>query len=124
MRPHRSILMLPGWLAFVVLLFSSNLVYAQEAFVYDDHGKRDPFVPLVSSAGLVVTYDQDLSVNDLALEGIVAGSSGDNAAIVNGKVVRNGDQIGPYVVDVIAVDHVEFLKGTERFILKIKRSSS
>jgi len=116
--------MLPGWLAFVVLLFSSNLVYAQEAFVYDDHGKRDPFVPLVSSAGLVVTYDQDLSVNDLALEGIVAGSSGDNAAIVNGKVVRNGDQIGPYVVDVIAVDHVEFLKGTERFILKIKRSSS
>jgi hypothetical protein len=107
----------------VLLLFSSNLVYAQDAFVYDDHGKRDPFVPLVSSTGMVVTYDEDLSVNDLVLEGIVADAIGNNAAIVNGKVVKVHDQIGPYVVDVIAVDHVEFLKGTERFILKLKKSS-
>jgi hypothetical protein len=106
---------------FVIVLFFSNLVYAQEAFVYDDHGKRDPLVPLVSSAGMVVTYDEDLSVNDLVLEGIVADASGDNAAIVNGKVVKTHDQIGPYVVDSIAVDHVEFLKGTDRFILKLKK---
>jgi hypothetical protein len=108
-------------LIFVLLLFSSNLVYAQAAFVYDDHGKRDPFVPLVSSAGMVVTYDEDLSLNDLVLEGIAADASGNNAAIVNGKVVKTHDQIGPYVVDVIAVDHVEFLKGTDRFILRLKR---
>ena len=106
------------FLIFVLILFSANLVYAQDAFVYDDHGKRDPFVPLVSSAGMVVTYDEDLSVNDLVLEGIVADASGNNAAIVNGKVVKVHDQIGPYMVDVIAVDHVEFLKGTERFIFK------
>ena len=106
---------------FVLILLFANSVYAQETFVYDDHGKRDPFVPLVSSAGMVVTYDEDLSVNDLVLEGIVADASGNNAAIVNGKVVKAHDQIGPYVVDVIAVDHVEFLKGTERFILKLKK---
>src|SRR5471030_1931764 len=93
-----------------VLLLSANSVYAQEAFVYDDHGKRDPFVPLVSSTGMVVTYDEDLSVNDLVLEGIVADASGNNVAIVNGKVVKAHDQIGPYLVDVITVDHVEFLK--------------
>ena len=92
--------------------------------MYDDHGKRDPFVPLVSAAGMVVTYDEDLSVNDLSLEGIVADASGNNAAIVNGKVVRVHEQIGPYLVDTIAVDHVIFLKGTEKFILRIKRSSS
>ena len=108
---------------FVLLLFSSNLVYAQGAFVYDEHGKRDPFVPLVSSAGMVVTYDEDLAVNDLNLEGIVSDASGNNVAIVNGKVVKFRDQIGPYVVDVIAVDHVEFLKGTERFILKLKKGA-
>jgi hypothetical protein len=105
----------------VLMLFFANSVYAQEAFVYNDHGKRDPFVPLVSSAGMVVTYDEDLSVNDLVLEGIVADASGNNVAIVNGKIVKARDPIGPYVVDVIAVDHVEFLKGTERFILKIKK---
>ncbi len=108
-------------LILVLILLSADLLYAQEDFVYDDHGKRDPFVPLVSSAGMVVTYDEDLSVNDLVLEGIVSDTSGDNAAIVNGKVVKAYDQIGPYVVDVIAADHVEFLKGTERFILKLKK---
>ena len=108
-------------LNFMLVLFFTNLVYAQEPFVYDDHGKRDPFVPLVSSAGMVVTYDEDMSVNDLILEGVLADASGNNAAIVNGKVVKVHDQIGPYVVDVIAVDHVEFLKGTERFILKLRK---
>lgn len=105
----------------VLILLITKSVYAQENFVYDDHGKRDPFVPLVSSAGMVVTYDEDLSVNDLVLEGIVADATGNNAAIVNGKVVKAQDQIGPYVVDLIAVDHVEFLKGSERYILKLKK---
>ena len=111
------------FLTFMLVLISTNSVYAQEAFVYDDHGKRDPFVPLVSSSGMVITYDQDLSVNDLVLEGIVADASGNNAALVNGKIVKAHDQIGPYTVDVIAADHVEFLKGTQRFILKLKKGS-
>ena len=89
--------------------------------MYDDHGRRDPFVPLVSSAGMVVTYDEDLAVNDLVLEGIAADASGNNAAIVNGKFVKVHDQIGPYVVETIAIDHVEFLKGNERFVLKLKK---
>jgi len=105
----------------VLILLFENSVYAQDSFVYDDHGKRDPFVPLVSSAGMVVTYDEDLSVNDLVLEGIVSDATGNNIAIVNGKVVKPHDQIGPYLVDIIAVDHVEFLKGTERYILKLKK---
>ncbi len=106
---------------FVLIFLIANSVYAQENFIYNDHGKRDPFVPLVSSSGMVVTYDEDLSVNDLVLEGIVADASGNNVAIVNGKIVKTHDQIGPYIVDLIAVDHVEFLKGTERFILKLKK---
>ena len=107
-------------LIFVLILFFANSVYAQEAFVYDDHGKRDPFVPLVSSAGMVVTYDEDLSVNDLVLEGIVADASGNNAAIVNGKVVKVHDQIGPYVVDVIA-GSCGIFKRDRRFIIKIEK---
>ena len=108
---------------FVLTLLFANVVYAQGSFVYDDHGKRDPFVPLVSSAGMVVTYDEDLSVNDLVLEGIVSDASGNNLAIVNGKVVKIHDQIGPYLVDVIAIDHVEFIKENQRFILKLKKST-
>ena len=108
---------------FVLILLSANSVYAQGVFVYDDHGKRDPFVPLVSSSGMVVTYDEDLSVNDLVLEGIVSDPSGNNAAIVNGKVVKVQDRLGPYVVDAIAADHVEFLKGNDKFILQLKKGA-
>ncbi|MDE1919892.1 MAG: hypothetical protein KGJ09_00565 [Candidatus Omnitrophica bacterium] len=106
------------------LFLSANSVYAQQNFVYDDHGKRDPFVPLVSSAGMVVTYDEDLSVNDLVLEGIVTDASGNNMAIVNGRVVRIGDQLGPYTVMAISFDQVEFSKGPRRFVLKIKNGGT
>ena len=92
--------------------------------MYNDHGKSDPFMPLVSADGTVVNYDKDLSVNDLVLEGVVVDASGRNVAVVHGKIVKVHDQIGSYVVDAIVFDHVEFLKGTERFILKIKRPNS
>lgn len=107
---------------FVIALVVANLSYAQDqSFVYDDHGKRDPFVPLVSSSGTLIAYDADLAVNDLVLEGIVADAKGDDVAIVNGHVVRPHDHIGPYAIDVIASDHVELLKGTQRFILGLKK---
>ena len=105
---------------FLIVLFL-NSVYAHAAFVYNDHGKRDPFVPLVSSAGMLVTYDQDLAVNDLVLEGIVADASDNNVALVNGKLVKAHDQIGPYMVDSIGTDQVAFVKGAERFILRLKK---
>jgi butyrate kinase len=98
-----------------------------QGFVYDDHGKRDPFVSLVSKSGMLVSYDADLAVNDLTLEGIVADTQGNNAAnvaVVNGHVVRVGDHIGPYVVDVITLDHVEFLKGAQRFTLGLKKGGA
>lgn len=101
-----------------------NSVYAEEGFVYNDHGKRDPFTPLVSSSGMVLTYDEDLSLNDLVLEGIVADASGNNAAIVNGKVVRVHDEVGPYVVQTIGTDHVDLMKGSEAFTLKLKKQDA
>jgi hypothetical protein len=109
---------------FVLTLFFANSVYAQGSFVYDDHGKRDPFMPLVSSDGIIVTYDGDLSVTDLILEGIVADASGNNIAIVNGKIIKVDDQIGPYTVAAITFDHVELLKGSDKFILRMKKGAS
>ena len=74
----------------VLILFFANSVYAQEAFVYDDHGKRDPFVPLVSSAGMVVTYDEDLSVNDLVLEGSCRTRQGIMRLLSTARLSRSG----------------------------------
>ena len=93
-------------------------------FVYDDHGKHDPFWPLVTPGGAVITYDADLTINDMTLEGVLADAGGKNLAIVNGKVVKVSDWIGSYQVGTITRDHVELRKGQEQFTLKLKKGGT
>jgi hypothetical protein len=59
----------------------------------------------------------------LDLEGIVADPSGNNVALINGKIIKINDQIGPYLVNAITLDHIEFLKGTEKFIVRLKKAA-
>jgi len=40
--------------------------------LYDDHGRRDPLWPLVTSSGAVMNYESEVFVCDLVLEGIIA----------------------------------------------------
>ncbi len=108
------------------VLAGATIGWAEEApFIYNDHGKHDPFLPLVSSAGAIVTYDADLTMNDLVLEGIVADAKGgSNLAIINGKVVKNKDKVGLFVIDIINEDSVELLKDAQRFTLKLKKGGT
>ncbi len=108
-------------ISFIIICGIILPLRAEEVFVYDDHGKRDPFAPLVNPNGAVVVYDTDLSLADLNLEGIVADTGGNNIAIINGKIVKVSDKVGPYVVVSIAVDHVKLSKEEEYFTLKLKK---
>ena len=110
------------WLFF---FFAMTSVFADgnKVFVYNENGKRDPFDPLVSSKGTVLTYDSDVtSATDLILQGVVIEANGNNLAIINGKIVKVGDQVGPYTVESIAKDHVNFTKGQEQMTVKLKKA--
>ena len=99
--------------------------YAQQVnFVYDNHGKRDPFGPLVSSSGAVLAYDAELTVADMNLEGVLADPKGNNMAIINGKVVKTADQIGPWQVGAIGTDNVDLVKDSEKINLKLKKGGT
>jgi len=115
-----------GWLLAGMSLIMALPLYAQQGgnFVYDSHGKRDPFGPMVSSAGVVLVYDSDLTAADMALEGILADKEGKNLAIISGKVVKAGEQIGPWQVETIAADHVDLVKDGERVALKLKKGGT
>ena len=107
---------------FMIVLLIANLGFAESRpVVYNDHGRRDPMSPLVSSFGLIISYDGDLSLNDLNLEGTMADATGGDVAIINGRIVKAHDHVGPYVVESIVGDHVELLKGTESFMLRMKK---
>ena len=97
-------------------------LWAEDApFVYDDKGKQDPFLRLVSSTGAIVNFDGELLISDMALEGIIAGENGVNVAVINGIIVKTNDQLGPYQVKKVESDGVILQKDKERFVLKLRR---
>ncbi len=111
------------WFCVAALLGPAvSLVFAQEnIFVYDAHGKRDPFAPLVSAGGTLISYESDLGPSDMALQGIMADANGNNLAIINGKVVKAADRVGAYEVESIDKDQVQLRKDQEQFSLRLKK---
>lgn len=108
------------------MVFSGNHLWAQpneeeSIFIYQDHGKKDPFWPLVNSTGNIINYDFELSVMDMVLEGIMSDKNGVVVAIVNGRLIKKGDRLGEFIVDSIEKNSVFFSKGEEKFELKLKK---
>jgi hypothetical protein len=98
-----------------------SAVQAEEkVFLYDDRGARDPFWPLVTSAGALINYETSFTVSEMALEGII--SDGRNGlAIINGAVVETGKSIGPYFVQKILSDRVILEKSGQTTELLLKK---
>ncbi len=92
----------------------------EEAFVYDNHAQRDPFRPLVTASGAVVTYDTSFAVAEMVLEGIVSDGDG-GIAIINGTVVEQGKLFGQYIVEKIDPDKVILVRDGQPSELRIKK---
>ncbi len=107
--------------AFLFLLLSATVFGADESFIYDDHGKRDPLWRLVSPDGVIMNFDKDLLVSDMILEGIIFDPNGKSLAIVNGNVVKVDDMIGLFAVSKIEQKKVILSKDQETFILELKK---
>ena len=107
----------------VGVLLTAAAVFAEETatFLYDDHGRRDPLWPLVTSSGAVMNYEAEVFVSDLVLEGIIVEADGNNLAIVNGAVVKINDTVGQYTVSEISANAVVLMKGQEKFTLRLKK---
>jgi hypothetical protein len=85
--------------------------FAQEEFLYDSKGRRNPFIPLVTSDGRLLKLDKEEKVKgDLAIEGIIYDKNGRSFAIVNAGVVGVGDYVGDYQVLKIETSKVIFIK--------------
>src|SRR3989338_3316228 len=82
--------------------FSVSLA-KEEKFVYNNHNKRDPFYPIVSDQGEFLASAEAVENpnGDLALEGIVWDEKGGSAAIINDRIVQQGEQVGMYRVKAI-----------------------
>ena len=103
----------------LILLFLLGLIlpsaFGQEEFTYDAKGKRNPFIPLVTSEGRLLKLDKQeiISTHGLAIEGIIYDKLGRSFAIVNANVVGIGDRVGDFQVLKILANKVIFIKNGE-----------
>ena len=116
-------LVLPGVVVAADVAASKAVVPVPETpreFVYDEHGQRDPFWPLVTAGGAIVTYETSFSVAEMTLEGIVTDGQG-GIAIINGIVVEQGGQFGAYRVEKVEQDKVTLMQNGQTSILRLKK---
>jgi hypothetical protein len=94
MQKKRSFLWIL-WGSFGMILSCFNAFAADEPAQYDAHGKRDPFVPLVTltmreAPGLIGVETAD----ELNVEGIVYDDKKGSVVVINGSVLREGEELG------------------------------
>lgn len=110
-----------GW------IFSSLLtLYAEtkrERFIYEDKGWRDPFVPIVTKSGKVLSGLSDVrvkrSVKTVSLEGIIFASEGGSLALIDGEPYRVGDKVEGFEVKKIQPERVILEVDGEEFVLEL-----
>lgn len=108
-------------MAGVLMLGAAMITHAQTPdVVYDAHGQRDPFLPLVSSGGALINYESNVSVSEMVLEGVIEDESG-RVAIINGNVIETGGHIGVYTVLRIDTDRVVFDKDGQESVIQLKK---
>ena len=94
-------------IAFIILclLLFAPSVYSEETeqFVYDAHGKRDPFVPLIGDIHMGRTdSDEIVSIEDVVFQGIASDAMGRKVVIVNDEIFKIGDTAGAMLVKSIS----------------------
>lgn len=93
----------------MVVAFALSCMLPCSVFGYEAKGKRDPFIPLLGQekVGRSVGLEGIVSAQDILLEGIAIGSSGNNIAILNGQMVKENDKVGLIRVRKISKKTVE-----------------
>ncbi len=97
------------------------ILRAQDDFVYDPKGERDPFIPLVTADGRLLKVGQKEQAKGVSLEGIIFDKEGGSFAIINGDVVKIGDQSEDYQVLKIESDRVILIKNGEPIEIELDK---
>jgi len=88
-------------------LLTCSTSVAEEAYIYDNRGKRDPFVPLVGvKVNIADSLEDVMNIDDVYLQGVAIDSKGARVAILNGEMIKEGDTSGRVALKKIAENSV------------------
>ena len=115
---RRPFLWILSWSFGIIVLFQGT-AFSQEIELYHAKNKRDPFVPLVAlttktSLGGLLSVE---SIDDIRVEGVVVDADPrQSIVVVNGSVLKTGEEAGSVKVLAIRGDGAEFsVNGMEAF---------
>ncbi|GEM_PF-1225135 len=108
-------------MAAAVLACMSCLCTTGVSYAYSSAGRRDPFVPLVgvSSERSGEGVWGILTIDDVVFQGVTVEPDGARSVIINGEVLREGDEVGRLTVESIGDNVVKIKIGDERFEKKL-----
>ncbi len=86
--------------------------------MYDNGGRRDPFLSLIAD-GVNVSDLEELSVGGVKLEGIIYDPLQGSLAIVNGEIYRAGDLIGGFEVKEIGENFIKIAQEDVLYTIKL-----
>jgi hypothetical protein len=109
------------FLLFSFILQIGSLSLAEDGdYLYDSHGRRDPFVPLVGiTATAASSLDDVLSIEDVKFQGIASDASGMQVAILNGEMIREGERSGRVTLKNISNESIIILIDDEQYEISL-----
>jgi len=110
-----------GVLAIISLIVNGHslIVYGQEKSE-ETKASRNPFMPLVTSDGRLISLDREKARSDLVVEGTVFDKYGRSYAIVNSIVVEVGDTIDGFRVLKVEQGKVTFMKDGQTKVVEVQ----
>jgi len=96
---------------------------------YQAKGKRDPLVPLLTAEGQRirppgVDEEEATGISGLSLQGIVFDARTDSYAIINGRIVRQGDEIDGMTVMTVEPTAVTILVDGQPHQLTVRTTTT
>ena len=99
--------------------------FAEEAYVYDPHGKRDPFVPLLGvSARAAGSLEDIMGIEDVSLQGVAVDSTGGKVVVINGEMIAEGQTIGRLTIKKILNEEVVLIIDENEYTLNIYKDEN
>ncbi len=104
------------FIVFIVLTGGLNFPMARaEDLGYDNPKLRDPFEPLTGNAK--ISSVEDVSIEELFVEGIGRDENADPFAVLNGEPYRQGESFGGWFIQNIRANGVLVSKDDETYFL-------
>ena len=99
------------------MMLGTGFALSAENATYDAHGRRDPFIPLVSAGGRGAATAMGIEqFDEIKVEGVVYDPKSGSVAVLNGAVLKEGDSLGnAKLIKIEAGGVLVSLNGLEQF---------